>query len=287
MSEDENQPNSDNKSSVTSVVVGELIEVAKNEPKIKEAGSNVAESLAILSGVIKNVLLPLAALNFGVEKARTYFTTRFVDDLSDKVKDIPQSEIVEPKASIVGPVLQGLAFSFEEAELREMYLSLLARSMDGRTASRTHPSFVDIIRQLTAEEAALIKIILGNEQTSIIELRRQTASEGYRVKARHVINLIDPVSGVRYENEMLPAFIENWIRLGLVDVDYNSYLMNEQKYYSWIPTHPKYLEVKAAVDLEVDKTLSVDVVNGIMTRTYFGSTFCEIIGIEDIPDLDD
>ena len=67
----------------------------------------------------------IGAVNFAFDRARQYFSERFAQDLGEKASAIPVDQIVEPKASIAGPALQGLAFSYDEPDLKEMYLNLL------------------------------------------------------------------------------------------------------------------------------------------------------------------
>ncbi len=127
-------------------LVIEVIKAAGDSPLVKEAGSNLGQTAVTLTRMINNVLVPLAAINWAFDKARTYFSGKFQQEIAAKAQAIPPEHIVEPKASIAGPMLQGLAFTHEEPNLKEMYLNLLATSMDGRAASVAHPAFVEIIK---------------------------------------------------------------------------------------------------------------------------------------------
>src|SRR5687768_8276581 len=143
-------------------LVGEIIRIAGDNPEVKEAGHVLGKTALTVTKAVHNVLLPLAAFNFTVEKAKKYFEERFPDEITHKAAQIPPEAIVEPKASVAGPTLQGLAFCHEEAELKEMYLHLLVSAMDGRAAGLAHPAFVEIIRQLDAKEARLLQTILAD-----------------------------------------------------------------------------------------------------------------------------
>ena len=125
----------DDKLKITKEIVGKVIEAAGENPDVKAAGTELAQASLTIAKTINNALLPLAAVNFAFDKARTYFAERFQSDLAAKAAAIPPDQIVEPKAFIAGPALQGLAFSHEEPDLKEMYLSLLASAMDGRVSS--------------------------------------------------------------------------------------------------------------------------------------------------------
>src|SRR5712692_5071017 len=92
-------------------LVGEILKAAGDNPQVKEAGANLGQTALTITKTINNALLPLAAVNFAFDKARKYFAEKFESDLSAKASAIPVECLVEPKASIAGPALQGLAFT--------------------------------------------------------------------------------------------------------------------------------------------------------------------------------
>ena len=102
-------------------LVAEVIKAAGDNPQVKEAAGNLGQTAVTLTKTINNVLVPLAAINFAFDKARTYFSGKFQQDIAEKTQAIPPEHVVEPKASIAGPTLQGLAFTHEEPSLKEMY----------------------------------------------------------------------------------------------------------------------------------------------------------------------
>jgi hypothetical protein len=214
-------------------VAGELIKLAGEDPKAREAAAHIGEAAVTLAKTINNALLPLAAANFAIEKARKYFADKFGDDLSAKAATIPADQIVEPKASIAVPALQSLAFCFEEADLKEMYLNLLATSMDKRVTSNAHPAFVEVIRQLSAEEAALLKSVLAGQADSISIVRAILKTEGvqgFTVLQNHILRTADSDSGDLVSIPGLPAIVENWQRLGLIVVNYGERLASDTAY---------------------------------------------------------
>jgi len=130
---------------------------------------------------------PLGAL-FGV--SRDYFDNDFGNDLSDRMALIPEDDLITPRLSVAGPAVQGIAFTLDEPNLKAMYLNLLAAASDKRVASQAHPSFADIIRQLTAEEAVGLGPVLDSDGHTIIEVRIRIATmdqpevDGYNIYAK-------------------------------------------------------------------------------------------------------
>ena len=258
-------------------VIAEIIKAAGESPNVKEAGQELGKTALTLTKAINTVLLPIAAVNFAFDKARRYFEEEFQLDIVEKSAKIPPEKIIEPKASIAGPALQGLAFSHEEQNLKEMYLNLLASAMDSRESGAVHPGFVEIVRQLSATEAGLLKDILkSSDAIPIVELRLQTGtgSGHHFVLRRHLLDLRDQETQVPVEEKMLPVMIDNWVRLGLVEVNYGKYLTDEG-HYSWVDARPEFQQCcSQAVDVK-----SVVFQKGVMRRTAWGEQFSEAAGL--------
>ena len=264
----ENEPLDTAKAS--SSIVSELIKTAGDTPEAKEAAKNIGESAVIITKTIKNCLLPLAAVNFAFDKAKKYFSEEFNSDLQNKTNTIPSENLIEPKGSIAGPTLQGLAFSHEEPNIKEMYLNLLKTSMDNRHSNEAHPAFVEIIKQLTSEEAVLLKdVLLAFGPTPLAQVKTSPATGGYHIKIKHLANLKNTQTNKPVIDKLFPAMVDNWARLGLIEVSYQSYL-NDPTRYDWVTTRPEYIQIQDATNNEVN-TVSFD--RGLMESTDLGRLF--------------
>jgi hypothetical protein len=221
--------------------------------------------------------MPLAAINFAFDKAREYFANRFQNDLAERASSIPPEYIVEPKASIAGPTLQGLAFTHQETSLKEMFLNLLATSMDGRIADEAHPAFVEVIKQLNSSEADLIQgVLVSPSPIAIAQVRTVTNKEkGHHVILRHLLNLTNLDTRQQIENLRLAATIDNWIRLGLVEVKYGTYL-TEPNAYDWVDKRQEYIRLSQEYS---DTTKTVKFEKGYIIRTEFGKQFAKAVAM--------
>lgn len=263
-------------------LVTEIMKAAGDSPSVKEAAGNLGQTAVTLTRTINNVLLPLAAINFAFDKARNYFSGQFQQDLAEKTASIPTEHIVEPKASIAGPTLQGLAFTHEEPNLKKMYLNLLATALDGRKAGFAHPAFVEIIRQLDCEEAKLIAEILRSDgPTPIVQTfhtltDKQTYGKVYNLLIRHSLNLIDTATGKPVEDLRLPAMVDNWIRLGLVEVVYDRQISDPTK-YAWAAQRPEVIRMRQTLHSDAQP---VDFFRGVMQITDLGRQFASAVGIQ-------
>jgi Abortive infection alpha len=249
-------------------VLGEVLQAAKDDPNMKMAGSNLAKSAATVTQTVNTLLLPLAALNFGVERAKEYFQSKFGSDMAAKLSDTPEEEIVEPKLSLAGPALQGLAFAHEEADLKDMFLNLIVSAMKQGKAELAHPSYVEVIKQLSSFDAKMASAVLPHPQIPISELRVSTEPPNYRVVRKC---LPRPVSPLLQQLSALPEAIhsiENLQRLGLITLRYDVWLASEAA-YNWVERHPIFLETQTS--LGEGKTLEFG--KGILQVTEFGDQF--------------
>ncbi|TFC87184.1 DUF4393 domain-containing protein [Cryobacterium sp. TmT2-59] len=224
----------------------------------------------------RNLLLPLAAINFGIDKAKSYFETRFGDELDAKLAGVPSEYIVEPKASVAGPAIQGLAYSFAEDDLRVLYLNLLRTSMDGRNPDAAHPAFVEIIKQLTATEARLLSQLgrgnLMSESFGVVQLRSKMGEAeggGYTTIARHLMDVDSVMADEEISIEELTRAVENWVRLGLFTVDYGTFFADKDA-YAWESTVPNLDLLRKKLEGR-NRTLALD--HGLLTPTLLGKDF--------------
>lgn len=255
-------------------VLGEVIRLAGDDPNVKKAGGELGKTALTITRTINNALLPLAAVNFAFEKARKYFADHFDQDLQKKAANIPPEDLVEPKASVAGPALQGLAFAHEEEGLKNLFLDLLAGAMDRRKADAVHPAFVEIVKQLEAEEARHLQAILKVDILPIGTLVRQHKVNGSQIALRrHVLQMMN--GGKPAIVEGLGAMVDNWIRLGLVTVSYSDTLTDERR-YEWLSARP---ELSAQPPETEASEFQIQWTRGIMYPTEFGKRFARAVGL--------
>lgn len=250
----------------------DVVVACKDSEHGAESINQLGQSAVIITTAIKNCLLPIAAVNFGFEKARVYFSEKFERDFSEKMKDVSPENVMEPKASIAGPALQGLAFSHDEAPLKEMYLSLLASSSRRDMADKVHPSFVEIIRQLSSDEAMFFSSLVkfdGPLAIAQIRIKNKNGS-GYRILKKHVMPIEE--SGQPVQNSSYVAMVDNFIRLGLVEVNYAVHLVAD-KAYDWVEKRPEYI---SALSTEDDGDVYFS--KGIIEVISFGKKFAVSVG---------
>jgi Abortive infection alpha len=250
--------------SATELVVGEevtvkdqLRELAKDSPAMRAAANNYAARIAVKQKILLQAYRPLARL-IGV--SREYFDTSFHIELAEKTAGIPDEELSTPLASVAIPAMQGLSYSLDEPSLKDMYLNLLAAATDKRRHAEAHPSFAEIIKQLSSAEVDALDHVLRQEELPVVQIRAAAKTgNGYRV-----MNWIDLEQGIPIEFD-LSAFLDNWVRLGLIRISYTSKLAGEGL-YDWASLRPEYVRLVA-------EGHAVTAVEGRLGVTSFGKRF--------------
>jgi hypothetical protein len=69
--------------------------------------------------------------------------------------------------------------------------------------------------------------------------------------------------------------VDNWIRLGLVEVTYSSFLTDPNE-YSWVEQRPEYIRLS---ELHMSQTQKVNYGKGYIVRTELGKQFSMAIGM--------
>lgn len=266
-------------------ILGEIIKAAGDNPNAKAAASNLGQTAVTLTKTINNALLPLAAINFAFERARVYFSGKFQQELLDRAAQIPEEMIVDPKPSIAGPVMQSLAFTHDEPDLKEMYLSLLGTSMDSRVCDQAHPAFIEIIRQLEAVEARVIRdIMLSPHPIPIAQVQVTSGPRNYY--STHEPSHYDfSVTYALHEDFLsaenrksitkLPGLTDNLLRLGLIQITYDELITNLIN-YDWVLDHP---EVSRLQKQQSKAGNRITRKKGILLPTKLGSRFATAVGL--------
>lgn len=180
-----------------------ILDAAKTANEVlPQTTSETDGALSTLVGWFNNVVL------YHVKKANITYRYKleyFEEELKSKIIQIPQEHEHSPHLMIAGPTLEALKYAFDEEALREMYVNLLVSSMDARKDDIVHPSFVDIIRQLSPLDALFLQYLKGHRKALI----------DYECEAMIGNNLIHIPQ--EFEEYDVVKCINNYIRLGLFE----------------------------------------------------------------------
>ena len=109
----------------------------------------VSEVEAVAGRTVKALLSPIRGLLWGWEQIEKVVE----EGVMKKIEKVPEERRKSPEPEIAVPLIQALSYTAQNETLREMYINLLANSMDTAKEKVVHPSFVEIIKQMDSLDA--------------------------------------------------------------------------------------------------------------------------------------
>jgi hypothetical protein len=154
---------------------GKLIERALG-PAADSFGRQIAplgkEAGAVANQVGRLLLETVSGVVYGIEHISSWVR----DAVSKRLVDLRTEDIQQPNARIAVPAIQALVYSMHEEEIREMFINLLASDMHPDKKSCVHPSFVQIIKEMSPLEGVILSNWrkLGFSHDGVIEYQKKS-----------------------------------------------------------------------------------------------------------------
>lgn len=79
------------------------------------------------------------------------------EKLAKKYNAIPDDKKVEPRLNILGPAVDLLKYNLDENYIKDIFVNLLTSEMNKDKQEKVLPSYIEIVKQLSQEDAKLLK----------------------------------------------------------------------------------------------------------------------------------
>lgn len=232
---------------------------------LQPAAQELGKALQTVAKTLHIALAPVSALVWGYEQIVAFVETR----VAEKLKDVPPERIVTPPPNVAGPALEALRYTGEEPTLREMYANLLATALDGDTVREAHPAFVEIIRQLTPDEARLLSLFTEGRRSPLIDLRVETEGQQGGLTPYRNLSLLGIEAGCSHP-DLTPNYLDNLSRLGLITIPLIGHYTDPHA-YDELENHPGVQQLKAEYERVPGKV--VKFTRKMLVVTALGSQF--------------
>lgn len=244
-------------------------EVAKQLP-VKEIYNDLAHPALStvgqgLQGVTKLALAPISALVWGYDKIADYLDIA-IPEYFEK-KKIEKEKIISPDPAVAVPLVEAMRYTSHKPELRDMFTNLLGASMNGDVMDE-HPAFVEIIKQLSSDECKMLKRLHEDNIFPMIKLRKNFNESEGGIDVTPYFSDICYITECQYPQKF-PEYLDNLHRLGLVDVYYDRYLINEQ-FYENLKQNKDFPNVISGENSTIDEKKSM------YELSEMGKKFCSI-----------
>jgi len=133
-------------------------------PAAKQSGQLAADIVKTL----QLALAPIQVLGAYQDRLRSF--------IDCSVRRVPEVARVSPAPQILGPVVEGVRYEEEGTSIDEMFSQLLSCAMDKNRLDEAHPAFPIIIRQLSSDEAKILKSLYDQtfDYVAVSNYDRQT-----------------------------------------------------------------------------------------------------------------
>jgi hypothetical protein len=234
------------------------------EDALQPAMKELSKGTLTIAKAINVALAPVSLLVWGFDQIKGYLET----SLAKKLENIPSENIQPPDPSIAVPTIEALRYTGQKEELREMFSNLLANAMDKKTASATHPSFVEIIKQINSDEAKIINLLDSSKAHPIVKVKFVNQENDHFNELLKNFSLL-PYQARCVHPQFGPSYLENIERLGLAEISYAHYVSLPNSYDSLIdhPVINKHRDYVASIN----KKFALD--KGFFSRSNYGEKF--------------
>jgi hypothetical protein len=239
---------------------------------VDEAVGNIAKPLSErIGGALADVfdIAIGSKIQFVAEKKRIEYTHKlqvFSKQIETEQNKIPVGDRQEPNVEGIGETLEQLKWKIlgDNETIKEMIAKLIAAYSDKEKANIIHPKFVEIIRQLSEEEAVFLQYFKEGRFISIFELYLKTGK-----------NDIKQYEETAYigKSSIINTFKTNTLKtLGLIDSDYNNY-MKDKGFIDYCESIKNGFDSTSNLP---DNNIRHEVKKGMCRTTQFGIDFINI-----------
>jgi hypothetical protein len=238
----------DNKSAVPATInaVSNLVDkVPVYQDLVQPVAIQAGEALGTVGRVVNVALMPVKGLVWGAERIEEFVQSK----LTSKLANIPPENIQAPDISIAGPAIESLRFTGDKESISELYANLLATSMDKTTARTAHPGFVEIIRNLSGDEAKILSHLITSNYVPLVDIHAKWVERMGHVVVSAYVSTVGSDSGCEH-SDLVSASLRNLERLGLIDMPKGSNLTAEG-IYDRILNDPAVKKIEHDIDAGV------------------------------------
>lgn len=251
---------------VAEAVEGIVKSVPVYQDALQPAAKQIGKGLETVARAINVALASISALVWGYDQIENFVEST----VAEKLKNIPQERIQSPSPLLAAPLLVSLRYAGHEETLRELYANLLATSIDSETAKNAHPGFVAILQSMSPDEAKIMRLFASEGAAPLIDVKVSFKSGGgFKILVRN-FSFAGKNAGCSYP-ELTPSYLDNLIRLGLLEIPPGRYIMNDEIYKKLQESNWSE-EIKQQFEADKDVTLGYD--KKKIELTDLGKQFC-------------
>lgn len=178
--------------------------------------------------------LVFGGISQAAEKKRVKYAKdleKFKKELDDSLETVPEQRRKEPTTQMVLKTLDEAKYCVEEEDLRQLFVALLTSATD--SGKNVHPSFAQIIGQMSPNDAKILQFFKTDYQKPICNLKLIVDENGSFQLLSHNI-FIDGPNNMKLGEKTIS--ISSLIRLGLLEIPFDNHFTDESLYLGFKET---------------------------------------------------
>lgn len=193
----------------------------------------------------------------------------YEQELSSAIAEIPEDKRIEPSLQLTAQALENSKYCIEEEELRQMFTKLISHSLNEDFSGKVHPSFAEIIKQMSILDAKIIQRFKENNRPVI----------GLPV-CQYIVHIPGALSTVpvpehiflelpNIDIQLCSQSLSSLSRLGIISVSYTKKL-TAPNVYDKFEEHPLFTTFKS------ETPFGISLAQGIAEPTPLGRSFIDV-----------
>ncbi len=244
-----------------------------------EAVSNLTNPPTKVAGALLADFINLAVggIHYASIKAELKRQKKFEDfkaNIQKGVDNIPTEHKVESRESIIGPALEKAKYFMNEDEIREMFEKLIVNSFDSRKIEKIHPSFSDIIQQMSPIDAQNLKCFSVEENLPICEIMIKFEKGDYKILQTNIFCSNEFCDSIEQQSISLSSLS----RMGLISIAYDQHITDDSVYkiFDSLPIVVDFKNQIEAMNKLNNSNQKFDLHKGVATLTPVGKAFIDV-----------
>lgn len=244
---------------------------------LSESANDITKKLA--SGLAENVGATLADCWFLVfggigQKASirrlqyAHDLELFKQELSNKAASIPSNKVIEPDFQSVTQALDASKYCISVPELRHMFSSLIANTLNFDLSNYVSPTFPNILRQMNAYDARLFDLIRNFNCRPLVNYLKKSNTGNHTI-LENITLAQEPFM----DFELQSLSLSTLQLLGLVSFSHDCHAVGITDLYYDLENNPYIYNLKK----KYEKTsYEIIVEKGICSLTPLGKSFAKV-----------
>lgn len=190
----------------------------------KPGVSQVGKALGAVMGLGNTILWPIYLLN---EKANLALKNN-LEKYRKRMESVSEEEVVEVPPEVGTPIAEKFSYITND-ELSDLYIELLAKASTFETAKIAHPSFANVIDNLSPDEAILLKAFFQHQAIPFVEARLENKNRTEWSTLHPLLTGLEVTKGLVYP-ENIVAYFSNFEGLGIISIRRDIYMAGKNIY---------------------------------------------------------